>query len=89
MWQDGLFIKMLHKGMNGIVLRIIRSMYESVKSIVQCGRDVSEVICQYVGVRQGCVLSPCLFSLFIADLPKFLSERGGVGVNVKVLVVCG
>ena len=53
------------------------------------GRDVSEVICQYVGVRQGCVLSPCLFSLFIADLPKFLTERGGSGVKVHTsFIMC-
>ena len=72
---------MLHKGMDGLVFCIVRSMYDSVKSVIQCGRNVSEVICQCVGVRQGCVLSPCLFSLFIADLPKFLAERGGTGVT--------
>ena len=44
-WQDGLFYKMLENVMEAPILRIVRSMYESVKSIIQCGREVSEVIC--------------------------------------------
>ena len=44
---------------------------------------MSEVIVQTVGVRQGCILSPCLFSLFIADLPAFLKDAGGQGVKLN------
>ena len=68
-FRDGLFFKMVHSGMLGCVYRVIVSMYESVKSIVRLGSEVSDVIQQHVGLRQGCVLSPCLFSLFIADFP--------------------
>ena len=60
--------KMIHGGMIGPILKVIHSMFESVMSVVWCGFDVSDVIHQFVGVRQGCVLSPCLFTLFIADL---------------------
>jgi hypothetical protein len=75
-FQEGLFYKMLRANMVGPVYRIIHSMYESVSSIVRQGQEVSNVIYQHVGLRQGCILSPCLFSLFISDLPKFLADNG-------------
>ena len=50
----------LHSGMLGCVYRVIVSMYESVKSIVRLGSEVSDVIQQHVGLRQGCVLRAVL-----------------------------
>jgi hypothetical protein len=79
-WRDGLFHKMLISGMKGPIYRILHSMYKSVKSVIMYGNDVSDIIDQFVGLRQGCVLSPCLFSLFIADLPSFLADEGCQGV---------
>ena len=68
--------------MVGPVYRVIHSMYESVSSIVRQGIDISRVIHQHVGLRQGCILSPCLFSLFISDLPQFLADNGCQGVKL-------
>ena len=78
--RSALFYKMIKKGIVGPMLRIIQSMYESVKSIVRVGYDTSEVIEQMVGVKQGCVLSPCLFSMYISDLPEWLANHGAKGV---------
>ena len=82
-FREGLMYKMIHGGMIGPILKVIHSMYESVMSVVRCGFDVSDVIHQFVGVRQGCVLSPCLFTLFIADLPQFLRDKGCKGIMIK------
>ena len=77
---DGLFYKMLRSNMIGPVYRVLHSMYESVCSVVRQGSAFSDVIHQHVGLRQGCILSPCLFSLFIADFPQFLRDQGCLGV---------
>lgn len=77
---DGLFYKMLRAKMIGPIYKVIHSMYESVCSVVRQGVSFSDVINQQVGLRQGCILSPCLFSLFIADFPQFLREQGCKGV---------
>jgi hypothetical protein len=50
------------------------------KVIVRQGVAFSDVIHQHVGLRQGCILSPCLFSLFISDFPQFLRDQGCKGV---------
>lgn len=75
--RDALFFKMLHSHMGGSVFRILHSMYSAVQSVVRYGHHSSNVISQFVGLRQGCILSPCLFSLFIADFPAFLAAREG------------
>ena len=85
--RDGLFYKMLQGNMLGPVYRVIHSMYQSVKSVVRCGAEVSQVLHQHVGLRQGCVFFPCLFSLYIADLPAFLREQGCSGVKLYDIVL--
>ena len=79
---DALFYKMVKSNMIGLVYKIIHSMYESVSAVVRQGIDVSDVIHQHIGLRQGCVLSPCLFSLFISDFPTFVQEQGCLGVKI-------
>ena len=45
-----------------------------------------------VGLRQGCILSPCLFSFYISDFPDFLARRVGQdrceGVQLHDTIVC-
>jgi hypothetical protein len=41
---------------------------------VRVNSAVSETFEQFIGLRQGCVLSPFLFSFFIDDLPTWLGE---------------
>ena len=75
--RGALFFKLLRTCGSGSFMRTLHSMYHAVESIVQYNFHFSEVIYQLVGLRQGCILSPCLFSLYIADFPTFLAERTG------------
>ena len=61
--RSALFCKMIGQGVVGPMLRIIQNMYEAIKSIVSVRHDVSNVIELFLGVKQGCVLSPCLFDV--------------------------
>ena len=89
MFGDGLFFKLLRAGVKGKVCEVLRNMYSIVRSVIQQGGgcEAQEVIEQLVGVRQGCILSPCLFSLFISDLPDALERGGACGVELRDLVV--
>ena len=60
------------------MFKVLHSMYQGVQSVMKesarSGNEFLDVIEHFVGVKQGCILSPCLFSLFIADLPQMLEK---------------
>ena len=56
------------------MLRIIRDMYNNVKICVRSCRSCSDSFECAVGLKQGEVISPLLFSLFIEILELFLQE---------------
>ena len=51
-------------------------MYNIVKTVVRVGKDFSRVIRSRLGVKQGCAISPRLFSLYIKDFEENLIGRG-------------
>ena len=47
------------------ITQIIKSLYEDAKTKVMTGEHFSDWFKSSVGVRQGCILSPTLFNLFL------------------------
>ena len=72
-WRRALLYKLLKLGVAGNFLNVIDSMYSKVMYCVKMNGYVSETISSSVGVKQGCVLSPLLFNLFLSDLPNIFS----------------
>ena len=56
-------------------------MYQTVESAVLVGDESTDWFELQAGVRQGCVMSPVLFSLFINGLARELKKRGQ-GVDI-------
>ena len=81
-WREGLWEKLEAYGIKGKFLRLCKKLYASVSARVRVGQTLSDTFRVRCGLRQGCVLSPCLFSLFIMDLAGELESRG-LGVRVK------
>ena len=52
-------------GIGGRLLRGVKSLYVGSKACVRVGNEVSEWFPVRVGLRQGCVMSPWLFNLYI------------------------
>ena len=65
LWQ-----RLLEIGVNHKIIRILRSMYAKCKGKVLTSQGLSESFPIGCGVRQGCNLSPLLFSLYINSLPN-------------------
>ena len=55
--------------------RAIKEMYSVVQSSVLVGEEQTEMFDLNTGLRQGCVMSPVLFSFFINGLAREIKEK--------------
>jgi len=61
------------------MLRIIQSMYASVQACVRWGATVSDFFDCPGGLKQGCLLSPLIFSLLISEVADEVTVNGKHG----------
>ena len=69
---DKLFSKLISKGLPAIVVRVLIYIYEEQTGWVKLGGKLSSPFRLTNGTRQGSVLSPVLFSVYLDDLLKQL-----------------
>ena len=67
-------------GVHGSFLGALKAMYSSVLSSVRVNDKLSEWFSVDKGVKQGCLLSPALFSIYINDL---ILEINGLGIGIQ------
>jgi hypothetical protein len=82
-WRDLLTIKLHDQaGVQGKVLRAILAMLKDSKGEIRYGGKASEYFAIAMGVAQGAISSPMLFSIFINDLTRALAAaEPGVKLN--------
>ena len=73
--RSSLWLKMLSYDIQGKLLRIIKNIYDNIKSCVKVGNHISDFFASKIGVRQGDNLSPLLFAIYLNDFEKFLSNH--------------
>ena len=84
--NPGMKIKLKELSISGKFYDVINSMYSKTKLCVKLGDSRTIFFKSDIGVRQGDVLSPNLFKIFINDLPSYLSECvDPVDVNGNIL----
>ena len=81
-WRKGLWKRVWDAGVQGRMWRMLRAMYEKAQSCVMVEGEMSDWFKSEIGVRQGCVLSPVLYSIFINGFAKALKNGGVGGVEV-------
>lgn len=80
-YLNGLWFKLFNLGLNGKILRVLKDMYTKVKTCVRGCNSYSDFFECAIGLKQGEVLSPALFSLFIEDLELFLQNDQTCGLT--------
>ena len=68
-WHEGLWHVMRSFGIEGLI-QIIQALYNTPSSAVLLNSDIGEFFKTTVGVRQGCLLSPVLFNLFLEKIMR-------------------
>ena len=69
-WRTGLYYKLLKYGMSTGLINLIKNMYSRTSQSLKINGELTKKFNTHRGVRQGCILSPTLFNLFINDLPE-------------------
>ena len=83
-WRNGMFMHLWKADIKGKVWRVIKSMYAAVRSCVSVNGHLSEWWDSDIGTRQGSVLSPILFSIFINNAIDYMRSRGhGISMGKK------
>ena len=76
-WHPGLLKKLLNYKIGGQFFRLISTMYSKTLCCIKSGNMRSAYFKYNRGVRQGCILSPLLFNLYLNDLPLLLQNIDG------------
>ena len=77
-----LFLKLLDKKLPHIIVRFLVAWYTTQTFIVQWGNTISCTFEVSNGVRQGGILSPFLFNVYVEELANML-KKSSVGCNIN------
>ena len=80
-WREGLLNAVWDIGIKGRIWRVLSNMYDNVQSQVKFHDVTTDFFDIDEGLKQGCVLSPILFCIFINELAKMIREAN-VGVRI-------
>ena len=80
--REQLWQRLSEIGVSGKLFKTIKSLYSSATSCVRVNNMHTDWFDVKSGLRQGCILSPILFNLYINDLVLYLKSFGkGVKCN--------
>ena len=73
-WRAGLFHKMSNLGIGGIYIKMLKNIYEKVYFRIKINGMLSNSFESNVGVKQGYVMSPTLFNIYLSDICNIFND---------------
>ncbi|KAK3107434.1 hypothetical protein FSP39_014542 [Pinctada imbricata] len=89
--RNMLWYKMMKIGIDGSFLNAVQSLYDVTQSAVKLGNVMTDFFPVNFGVKQGCKISPTLFSVYVNDLVSEINaHKFGIDIddelNLSVLL---
>ena len=81
-WREGMWKIAEYYGIPKEVVEILRSWYEGINSCVRVDGVEGDWFPIRTGLRQGCVMSPSLFNLYMDAMMRKVTVGGAAGVRV-------
>ena len=82
--REALWTVLRMYGIGGRLLKGVKSFYRNSRACVRVGNSVSDWFSVNVGLRQGCVMSPWLFNIFMDGVVREVDARMlGRGLRLK------
>ena len=69
-WHQGLWLVLRNFNIEEGLVLMIKTLYDNASSAVLLNNKIGEFFRTTVGVRQGCILSPTLFNLFLENIRR-------------------
>ena len=87
-WHAALWATMNLYNINGNLIKLIQNLYSKATSAVYLNNSIGDWFRTTVGVRQGCLLSPTLFNLFLERIMEDALEghEGTVSIGGRTVV---
>ena len=80
--RDALLNSLKRYGVSGKIFAAIRGIYSNVSSAVRNNYEITDFFDCPVGLKQGCLLSPLLFSIFISELSRNINTKTRHGIQL-------
>ena len=87
-WHDGLWSVMRNYNFDEGIIQTIEALYQNSSSAVLLDGSVGQVFNTTVGVRQGCILSPTLFNIFLEQIMQETLHNHSSSVSIGGYPLC-
>ena len=87
-WHEGLWQVLRNYNFNNNLIQVIQSLYTNSSSAVRINNTTEELFKTSVGVRQGCLLSPVLFNVFLENIMDEALEEFQTSISIGGRPIC-
>ena len=85
--RNSLWYKMIKEGIDGKIFKVLKSLYSDIKLCVRHMNSISDFFASDIGLLQGEITSPILFSLFVNDIELSLQYNINAGLSLEELCI--